>query len=360
MTASTNKNNGDDAAEATDRNASAPIDTESRPMRVVRSAEYGPPSEMAVEQVQIPEPGPDEVLVRVGAASVNPADWHLLRGDPYIARLTVGLRQPRNTVLGCDVSGDIAALGVGVEGVALGDEVVGSTFMEGFGGFADYAIVQRKLLVPKPPELPHEAAAALPLAGSTALEAVRDHGKVAPGQRVLIIGASGGVGTFAVQLAAHLGAEVTGVCSTAKVELVRSLGADHVVDYTKRPVHEMVGDAEPFDLVVQVAGSDSISTLRGLTARKGTVVILSGDAKGHLLGAARRVIAAAVINPFVSQRLVNFTVAPNENDLATLVGLAGAGELTSVIDRTYGLDQVPAALAYLEEGHAAGKVIITP
>src|SRR4028119_2280874 len=202
-------------------------------MKAMVNMKYGPPDTLELTEVEKPIPNDDEVLVKVHAASVNPADWHLLRGTPYIARLQLGLRKPKDSVLGCDVAGHIEEVGKNVTTLQPGDEVFGSPFMHGFGAFAERVCVPEDLLAPKPANLSFEQAAAVPLAASTALQGLRDHGRIEPGQKVLIIGASGGVGTFAVQIAKSFGAEVTGVCSTRNLELVRSLGADHVIDYTR-------------------------------------------------------------------------------------------------------------------------------
>jgi NADPH:quinone reductase-like Zn-dependent oxidoreductase len=228
--------------------------------------------------------------------------------------------------------------------------------MRGFGAFAERAAVPEDRLVPKPAALSFEAAAAMPVAGLTALQGVRDHGRVQAGQRVLVIGASGGVGTFAVQIAKALGAEVTGVCSTANVELVRSLGADHVVDYTAENV---LAGSERYDVVLQVAGTHSAADCRRVLTPKGTLVIIGGDSSGRLIGAMGRTIVARASAPFVSQRIANFTVSPNAADLAELARLAEAGQVQPVIERRHPLAEVPEALGDLEHGHVRGKIAIT-
>jgi len=326
-------------------------------MKAIIQDKYGPPHEL-LELTDINEPvvEDDAVLVRVHASSVNPADWHLLRGEPYLARLQLGLRNPKHTVLGCDVAGQVEAVGRNVTTLQPGDEVFGSPFMHGFGAFAERVVVPEDLLAPKPANLSFEQVAAVPLAASTALQGLRDHGRLEPGHDVLIIGASGGVGTFAVQLAKALGAEVTGVCSTTNVDLVRSLGADHVIDYTQ---DDFTRGEQRYDLILQVAGTSSPSDCRRALTPKGTLVLISGDSDDRWIGPVARIVKALLLSPFVSQRMVNFTVAPNKEDLQALKELIEAGKLTPVIDRTYSLSEAPEAIRYLEEGHARGKVVIT-
>jgi NADPH:quinone reductase-like Zn-dependent oxidoreductase len=316
---------------------------------------YGPPDVLGSTEVEKPVPKDDEVLVKVRAASVNPADWHLLRGEPYIARLQLGLRRPKDKVLGCDVAGHIEAVGENVEMFRPGDGVFGSPFMHGFGAFAEYVSVPEDLLAPKPANISFEQAAAVPLAASTALQGLRDHGRIEPGHRVLIIGASGGVGTFAVQIAKYFGAEVTGVCSTRNVEMVRSLGADHVIDYTQE---DFTQNGRKYDLIFQLAGTRSpLECRRALTSR-GALVQISGDSDGRWIGPIDRIIKAIVLSPFVSQRMASFTVRPNKEDLRFLGRLIENGKLAPVIDRTYPLGETPEAIRYLEEGRARGKIVI--
>jgi NADPH:quinone reductase-like Zn-dependent oxidoreductase len=317
---------------------------------------YGPPEAMELREIDAPAIEDDAVLVRVHAASVNPADWHVMRGDPYIARLSFGLGKPKDSVLGCDLAGEVEAVGNSVIAFRPGDQVFGSSFMRGFGGFAERASVGGDLLALKPANLTFEQAAAVPVAAVTALQALRDHGKVESGHKALIIGASGGVGTFAVQLAKHFGAEVAGVCSTRNVDLVRSLGADHVIDYTQK---DFTQGEERYDLILQLAGTRSPSDCRRSLTPEGTLVLSSGESSGRWLGPIGRVIKASLLAPFVSQRLLSFTVNPNGEDLRLVKELIEAGEVTPVIDRTYSLSEVPEAIGYLEEGHARGKVVIT-
>jgi NADPH:quinone reductase-like Zn-dependent oxidoreductase len=325
-------------------------------VKAIVRGRYGSPDVLELTEIDKPEPGDDEVLVRVHAASVNPADWHFLRGTPYIARLQLGLRKPKDRVLGCDVAGRVEAVGKDVTMFRPGDDVFGSPFMHGLGAFAEYVCVPEDLLAPKPATLSFDHAAAVPLAASTALQGLRDHGRIEPGQRVLIIGASGGVGTFAVQIAKSFEAEVTGVCSTRNVDIARSLGADHIIDYTQE---DFTKSGRNYDLIFQLAGTRSPSECRGALTPKGTLVLSSGESDGRWIGPVERIVKALVSSPFVSQKMVSFTVKPNKEDLQFLRQLIETGKLAPVIDRTYPLAEVPEAIRYLEEGHARGKVVIT-
>jgi NADPH:quinone reductase-like Zn-dependent oxidoreductase len=317
---------------------------------------YGPSDVLELEDLGKPEPGDGEVLVRVHATSVNPADWHILRGDPYVSRLQLGLREPKDKVLGCDVAGRVETVGKNVTMLRPADEVFGSPFMHGFGAFAEHLGISEDLLAPKPANLSFEQAAAVPLAASTALQGLRDHGRIEPGHKVLIVGASGGVGTFAVQIAKSFDTEVTGVCSTRNVEMVRTLGADHVIDYTKE---DFAQSGRRYDLIFQLAGTRSPSECRRALTPKGTLVLSSGESDGRWIGPIGRIIKALVLSPFVSQKMVSFTVKPNKEDLLFLRQLIEGGKLAPVIDRTYPLAEVPEAIRYLEEGHARGKVVIS-
>lgn len=327
-------------------------------MKAIVQDTYGSPADV-LELKDIAEPSvqDDEVLVRVRATSVNPADWHLIRGEPYIARLDIGLRKPKHSVLGCDLAGRVEAVGQNVTTIQPGDEVFGSPFGHGFGAFAEACVLASEdLLEPKPSDLTFEQAAAVPLAGMTALQALRDHGRIEEGQRLLIIGASGGVGTFAVQIAKSFGATVTAVCSTRNVDMVRSLGADHVIDYTREDLTE---GGQRYDLVFQVAGTRSPADCRRALTEKGTLVSISGESDGHSIGPVDRAVKAFVLFRFSSQRLAIFTVKPRRDDLRYLKGLIEAGRVTPVIDRTYSLTEATEAIRYLEEGHARGKVVLT-
>jgi NADPH:quinone reductase-like Zn-dependent oxidoreductase len=324
-------------------------------MKALAYTKYGPPDVLELTEVEKPTPKDDEVLLKVHAASVNPADWHLLRGKPYIARLQLGLRKPKERVLGCDVAGRVEAVGKNVTALQPGDEVFGSPFMHGFGAFAEHVCISEDLLAPKPATLSFESAAAVPLAASTALQGLREHGRIEPGHKVLIIGASGGVGTFAVQIVKSFDAEVTGVCSTRNVEMVRSLGADHVIDYTKE---DFTQSGRKYDLIFQLAGTRSPSECRRALTSKGTLVLSSGESDGRWIGPVDRIIKALVLSPFVSQKMASFTVKPNKEDMIVLKQLIEASKLTPVIDRTYPLSEAPEAIRCLEEGHAQGKIVI--
>ncbi len=323
-------------------------------MKAIVRDRYGPPDILELREVDPPEPGEGEVLVEVRAASVNPYDWHFLRGEPYFMRVQAGLRKPKMAVLGADIAGVVEKVGQNVSGYGPGDEVFCED--DSGGGFAEFATVSEDLLQQKPANLSFEHAATVPLAGLTALQALRDHGRLEAGQRVLIIGASGGVGTFAVQIAKSLGAHVTGVCSTRNIELVRSTGADAVIDYTRE---EFTAAATPFDLILQLAGMAAPGECRRVLARNGALLLSSGDSEGRWIGPVSRIIKALAISPFVSQRMVPFVAKPNKEDLGTLRGLIESGKVTPVIDRTYELAAVPEAIAYIEQGHAQGKVVIT-
>jgi NADPH:quinone reductase-like Zn-dependent oxidoreductase len=332
-------------------------------MNAIDYHEYGSPDVLELKDIDKPLVKDDEVLVRVHAASVNRLDWHLMRGSPYISRLQAGLRKPKDSVLGADVAGQVEAVGKAVTKFQQGDDVFGSLFGQGFGAFAEYVSVSDDFLELKPANLSFEQAAAVPLAALTALQGLRDHGRVAPGHKVLIIGASGGVGTFAVQIAKSFGAEVTGVCSARNVDMVRSIGADHVIDYTQEDFTE---GGQRFDLVFETAGSHSPSEIRRVLTSKGTLVLIGhGGSEGRWIGPVGRLIRALVLSRFVSQRMVsyigkpNYSSGPNDGDLATLKELIEAGKIRPVIDRTYSLSETPEALRYLEEGHARGKVVIT-
>src|SRR5215211_1469280 len=325
-------------------------------MKAVVNHQYGSPDVLELTEVEKPTPEDDEVLLKVHAASVNPADWHFLRGEPYIARLQLGLGKPKDTVLGCDVAGHIEAVGRNVTMLQPGNEVFGSPFMHGFGAFAEWVCVSEDLLAPKPATLSFEQAAAVPLAASTALQGLRDHGRIEPGHKVLIIGASGGVGAFAVQIAKSFDAEVSGVCSTRNVDMVRSLGADHVIDYTQE---DFTQSGQKYDLIFQLAGTRSPSECRRALTSKGTLVLSSGESDGRWIGPVDRIIKALVLSAFVSEKMASFTVKPNKEDLQLLKQFIEDGTLTAVIDRTYPLAQVPEAIGYLDKGHARGKVVIT-
>ena len=322
-------------------------------MKAIVYHEYGSPDVLRLQDIDVPVAQGDEVLVRVRASSANPADWHFMRGVPYVMRPQSGLRKPKNGFLGRDIAGEVEAVGKDVTRFRPGDEVFANVDS---GGFAEYASVPEGFLVAKPVNLTFEQAAAVPLAALTALQGLRDAGHLQPEQKVLIIGASGGVGTFAVQIAKSLGADVTGVCSTRNVELVRSLGADHVIDYTQG---DFTQSGQKYDLIFQLAGTSSPSDLRRSLTSAGTLVLSSGDSDGRWIGPVDRLVKAVVLSPFVSQKLGSFLAKVNKDDLQLLKELIEAGDVTPVIDRTYSLSETPEAIRYLEEGHARGKVVIT-
>jgi NADPH:quinone reductase-like Zn-dependent oxidoreductase len=325
-------------------------------MHAITITGYGRPADVLRPQ-DVPDPAAaaDEVLVRVEAASVNPADWHLIRGIPRIARLSVGLRRPDFQIPGSDFAGIVESTGPDVTTVRAGDAVFGTTFMAGFGAFADKMAVPERLLVLRPANVSAVEAAAAPLAASTALQALRDHGHVHAGDRVLIVGASGGVGAFAVQLAKHFGAEVTGVASTTNLSLTRSFGADHVLDYTAGDITE---HPTRFDLIVQLAGTHSASQLRRLLAPAGTLLQLSGDAQNEWLGPIGRVIRGRLGAVRGDQTVKTFTVQPNRDDLVALAALLATGVLRTHLDQAVGIDDVVGAIERVESGHTRGKIVL--
>jgi NADPH:quinone reductase-like Zn-dependent oxidoreductase len=327
-------------------------------MRAIVLERYGSPDVLELREIEKPPVADDDqVLVRVEASSINPADWHLMRADPKIARLDFGLRRPKDSVLGSDLAGQVEAVGRNVTRFQPGDEVFGSTFGHGLGAFAEWCLcASEALLAPNPANLTFEQAAAVPIAALTALQGLRDQGRVESGQRVLIVGASGGVGSFAVQIAKSFGAEVTGVAGTANLEMVKAIGADHVIDYTSE---DFTRGERSYDLILQAGGTESPSACRRVLTSEGTLVGISGDSDGHWIGPLDRVIKARLLSPFVSQRLVSFLAEPNGEDLRFLAGLIESGKVTPVIDRTYPLSEVPNAIRHLEEGHPRGKVVIT-
>ncbi len=323
-------------------------------MKAIVIDRYGTPDVLRLEEVAKPVPGDGEVLVRVRASSVNPYDWHFLTGLPKLFRPAFGgLRRPKYRILGADLAGQVEAVGPGVTRFAPGDEVFGQTTA---GAYAEYVAVAEAELAPKPANLTFEQAAAVPLAGFTALQAIRDQGKVQPGQKVLVNGASGGVGTLAVQIAKSYGAEVTGVCSTPNVDLVRSIGADHVIDYTR---DDFTSSPQRYDLLFDNVGNRSLAEYRRVLAPKGLYLASYGQPGNKWLGPIWFLARMALLSPFVSQKLTTFTSRPTAEDLYALKGLIEAGTLTPVVDRAYPLREVPDAFRYLEQWHVRGKVVIT-
>jgi NADPH:quinone reductase-like Zn-dependent oxidoreductase len=326
-------------------------------MKAIRFDRYGPPGVLELRDVDMPVIGDDELLVRVRAASVNPLDWHFMRGAPYVLRMMAGISRPKPGVgkLGADMAGSVEAVGKNVTEFEPGDEVFGG--LDDRGTLAEYiSIRQDGAIAAKPASLTFEQAASVPVAAVTALQALRDKGQVQPGHRVLINGASGGVGTFAVQIAKALGAEVTGVCSTRNAELAASLGADQVIDYTRADFTE---EQRRYDLVIDIAGSRPLLRTRGVLVRNGVLVMVGGPDKGHWLGPLGRTARMALLSPLGSQRMVFFIAQQHKADLAVLRDLLETGKITPVIDRTYSISDAGAALGYLEQGHATGKVVLT-
>jgi NADPH:quinone reductase-like Zn-dependent oxidoreductase len=322
-------------------------------MKAIVQDRFGPPDVLRLTDTGLPQVGAGDVLVRVHAAALNPADWHILRGDPLVARLMgVGLTRPKARVAGVDAAGVVEAVGTNVRGLANGDEVLG--FCR--GAFAEYACAAADLVVPKPASLTFEQAAAVPIAATTALRGIREVGEVTAGQRVLVNGASGGVGTYAVQIAAALGAEVTGVCSTRNAELVRSIGAAHVIDYTSE---DFTGGRTHYDVILDNVSGLSLTRLRGVLTPKGTLVLNGGGSPGHVFGPVAGILRAIVANAFVSQRLRPLPSRQNRAELLAVTGLIEDGKLTPVVDRTYPLADTAAGLGHVEQGHARGKIVVT-
>jgi NADPH:quinone reductase-like Zn-dependent oxidoreductase len=321
-------------------------------MKAIAQDAYGTADVLALRDVEKPAIGDDEVLVRVRAAGVDRGVVHVMTGLPYPIRLAgYGLRAPKNPVLGMDLAGVVEAVGSDVTRFRGGDEVFGI----GKGAFAEYVRAPEAKLAPKPANLTFEQAAVVAVSGLTALQGLRDRGRVHAGQKVLIIGASGGVGTYAVQLARAFGAQVTAVCSTTKVEMVRALGAEHVIDYTQ---DDFADGEQRYDVILDIGGNASLSRLRRALAPKGTLVIAGGETDGRWLGGSDRQLRALVLSRFVGQQLTTFVCSENHADMIVLKELIEAGKVTPVIDRTYSLSEVPEAIRYLEQGRARGKVVI--
>jgi NADPH:quinone reductase-like Zn-dependent oxidoreductase len=329
----------------------APPVTAGSTMRAIVQDGYGSADVLRSAQIARPAIGGAEVLLRVHAAGLDRGTWHLMAGRPYLVRLAVGLRGPRNPVPGLDVAGTVVAVGPDVTRFSVGDEVFGFSR----GSFAEYAAARESKLAAKPANVSFEQAAAVPVSAVTALLALTDVGHVTAGQKVLITGASGGVGSYAVQLAKAFGAEVTGVCSASKMDLVRSLGASHVLDYTQ---DDFADGTRRYDLIVDIAGNPSLSRLRRALTPTGTAVIVGGEDSGNWTGMGRQLRALAR-SPFLRQRLTMVTPRQRSTDLDRLTSLIEAGTVTPSIGATYPLDQVPQALRYLEAGQARGKVVIT-
>jgi len=322
-------------------------------MKAIAYRCYGSPDVVQLEDVEKPTPADNEVLVRIQAAAVNPLDWHYMRGSPYLMRLSSGIGAPDDTRLGVDFAGTVEAVGDTVTRFKPGDEVFGGRT----GAFGEYVIVpEDRALALKPANVTFEQAAAVPIAAITALQALRDKGQLQPGQKVLINGASGGVGTFAVQIAKSMGAEVTGVCSTRNVAMVRTLGADHVFDYKTENYTE---SANQYDLIIDMVGNHSLSANRRVMTPEG-IMVLVGGAKGDWIGPLLGPVKAMLLSPFVDQTFVMLLASMKQDDLQLLGDLMQTGKMTPVIDRSYRLSEVADAIRYSEEGRARGKIIIRP
>ena len=325
-------------------------------MKALVQDRYGSAEVLQVKEIEKPSVGDDDVLVRVHAASVNTADWRVMRGLPYIMRgigsgLGFGMRAPKFNVRGIDAAGVVEKVGKSVTELQPGDEVYG----EVPGAFAEYLCASEGALAPRPANLTFDQAAAMPVAAITALQGLRDHGRVQPGQMILINGASGGVGTFAVQIGKALGANVTGVCSTRNVETLRSIGADDVIDYTRE---DFTAGGSRFDVILDLVGNHSFSECRRVLNPKGRL-ILSYGGTGRWIGPMGQIVGARAVSPFVSQSMLNFTAKTNKKDLTALKELAEEGKVMPVVDRTYPLSDAAEAIRHVEEGHARGKVVVT-
>jgi NADPH:quinone reductase-like Zn-dependent oxidoreductase len=331
------------------------ISTDAATMRAVVQDAYGtePEGLLRLARIDRPEVGDGEVLVRVLAAGVDRGVWHVMAGRPYLMRIAgFGLRAPRTKVPGMDVAGIVSAVGAGVTAFAPGDAVYGTVK----GAFAEYAVARADRLARMPANLSFEQAAAVPVSAQTALQAVRDRAQVIPGQRVLIIGASGGVGTFAVQLAKAYGAEVTAVCSTSKLDVVRALGADRVIDYTRE---DFAADGSRYDAILDIGGNSRLARLRRALTSTGTLVIVGGETGGRWLGGVDRQLRATLLSPLVKQRLGTFISSESAEHLDALRGLIESGQVTPVIDRTYPLAEAAAAIRHMQDGRARGKVVVS-
>ncbi|HET9310235.1 MAG TPA: NAD(P)-dependent alcohol dehydrogenase [Actinomycetota bacterium] len=324
-------------------------------MKAIVQDRYGSADVLEFRDIEEPSAGENDVLVRVRAAGCGPDVWHIMAGEPYIARLALGLRGPKIAVRGWDVAGTVEAVGANVQDLRPGDEVMGTAEQ---GSFAELTVTPADRVVLKPAGISFEQAAAVPVSGVTALRAVRDEAQVKPGQDVLVIGAAGGVGSFAVQIAKAFGANVTGVCSTGKADLVRSIGADDVIDYTRE---DFTDGSRRWDAIIDTAGRRPLSQLRRALTEKGTLVIVGGDGGGRWTGGFfRGVLRAPVVSLFVGQRLRGLaTKLEDRQNLNDLTQLMESGAVKPVIDRTYVLIEAPDAIRYLAEGHPAGKIVVT-
>lgn len=321
-------------------------------MKAILYTEYGSPDVLQLKEVEKPTPRDDDVLVKVYAASVNAYDWHYLRGTPFLFRLSAGFPKPKNPRLGADIAGRVEAVGRSITQFKPGDAVYGSVSSTGNGGFAEYVCAHENKLVMKPDTMTFEQAAAIPMAALTALQALRDYGQIQAGHKVLIYGASGGVGTFAVQIAKSFGAEVTAACSTSKMEMVRSLGADHVIDYTQE---DFAKSGQRYDLILAANGNNSVLHYRRALSPNGTYVV-SGGTMSQLF---QVIILGGLISKLGNRKFLSFTEAPNRKDYQFMNELFEAGKVVPLVDRCYPLSETAEAMRYLDEGHARGKIVIT-
>lgn len=321
-------------------------------MKAIVCPKYGSPDVLELREVEKPTPGDNEVLIKVHAAAVNAADWHLMRGDPFLARISIGLLKPKYKILGADVAGRVETVGKNVNQFKPGDEVFGDLFESGCGAYAEYACARENGLVLKPSNVTFEQAASVPLAAVTALQALRDNGKIKAGQKVLISGASGGVGIFAVQIAKWFGADVTAVCSTRNLDMVRALGADRVIDYTQE---DFTKNRACYDLILAVNGYHSISDYKRVLNPNGTYVMIGGSGAQM----AQAMFLGPLISMMGNKKMGNMLAKPNQKDLLFLKALMEDGKLEAVIDRRYTLREVPDAIRHLEGEHARGKIVIT-
>jgi NADPH:quinone reductase-like Zn-dependent oxidoreductase len=322
-------------------------------MKAIIQDVYGSAAVLELRDVDKPAPGDDDVLLRVRAAGVDQGVWHLMTGLPYLTRaIGYGLKKPKTRIRGRAVAGEVEAVGKNVVGFRAGDEVFGTCE----GSFAEYVCARESLLALKPVNLSFEQTAAVPISAVTALQGLRDSGQVQPGHEVLVIGAAGGVGAYAVQLAKAFGAHVTGVCSTTKVDLVRSIGADHVIDYTR---DDFADAGKRYDLILDIAGNRPLSVLRRALAPRGTLVVVGGEGGGPWTGGIGRSLRAPLLSLFVGQQLKGLMSVERQGDLRILAQMIEAGTVTPVIDKTYALADAPAAIEYVHEGLARGKVVVT-
>ncbi|MBD3257047.1 zinc-binding dehydrogenase [candidate division GN15 bacterium] len=321
-------------------------------MKAIVSKTYGPPDVMELEDVPTPTPDENRVLIRVKAASINAFDWHMMRADPFFVRLGAGFFKPKRNILGADAAGIVEAVGSDVKHLKVGDEVYADTSGCLAGSFAEYVSVRETVVAPKPSGMTFEEAAAVPLAAVTALQSLRDRGNIQAGQKLLINGASGGVGTFAVQIAKALGARVTGVCSTRNVDMVRSLGADHVIDYTRE---DFTRSNERYDLILAANGNRSVFAYKRALTPNGTFVIAGGTMRQFY----QYFLLKSLASIGNGKKLTNILMKPNRRDLEYMTELIEAGKVRAVIDKKYPLDGVPDAIRYMEQEHTRGKVVIT-